>query len=71
MTMEQAKALRQVADAIIATVRESGPLGAPAGHMYAALMAHGCTLEQFEGIMSGLVSAKMLSKSGELYFIAY
>jgi hypothetical protein len=68
MTQAQAKALRQVGDAIIATVRSSGTMGAPAGPMYAALMAQGCSLEQFEQIMAGLVAAKMLRKSGDLYY---
>ena len=70
MTTQQIKALKAVADAIVESVSAAGPLGAPAGHLYAALMAHGCTLEQFEGIMAGLVSAKMLRKQGQLYFSA-
>jgi hypothetical protein len=70
MTPDQIKALKAVADAIIETVRSAGPLGAPAGHIYAALMAQGCTLQQFEGIMGGLVRANMLRKDGDLYFVA-
>ncbi len=70
MTVQQAQAVRQVATAIIETVRESGPLGAPGGVMYAALMAQGCTLQQFEGIMGGLVRAGFLRKSGECYHVA-
>ena len=69
MTNEQIKALRAVANAIIETVSLAGPLGAPGGHLYAALMASGCTLNQFEQIMAGLVSAKMLTKRGECYFV--
>ena len=68
MTIEQLKALKAVADAIIETVQLSGPLGAPGGHLYAALMAHGVTLEQYEQIMSGLVGAGKLRKQGECYF---
>lgn len=70
MTVEQLKALKQIADAIIESVRLAGSLGAPGGHLYAALMAHGCTLHQYEQIMSGLVKAGMLRKSGECYFVA-
>jgi hypothetical protein len=33
-------------------------------------MGFGINLQQYEQIMSGLVAAKMLRKSGELYFIA-
>jgi len=68
MTIEQIKALKAVADAIIETVQGAGPMGAPGGHIYAALMAQGCTLHQYEQIMSGLVRAGKLRKSGECYF---
>jgi hypothetical protein len=68
--MEQIKALKAVADAIIETVQLAGPMGAPGGHIYAALMANGCTLHQYEQIMSGLVRAGKLRKSGECYFSA-
>lgn len=68
MTIEQIKALKAVADAIIETVKGAGPLGAPGGHIYAALMAQGCTLHQYEQIMSGLVRAGKLRKSGDCYF---
>jgi hypothetical protein len=69
MTPEQIKAIREIAGAIIETVKTSGPLGASAGPMYSALMAHGCSLQQFEGIMGGLVRAKLLRKSGHCYHL--
>jgi hypothetical protein len=69
MTAEQAAALKRVCDVIISSVRESGPFGAPGGHIYAALMAVGCTIHQYEQIMAGLVRAKMLRKSGDCYHV--
>jgi hypothetical protein len=70
MTIEQIKeALKALADAIIEVVRTAGPLGAPGGHLYAAMMAHGITLQQYEQIMSGLVQAGKLRKQGECYFV--
>ncbi len=60
-------ALRRILDAVCEAVKAAGPLGAPGGHLYAALMAHGCTMEQFNGIMAGLVRAGKLRKSGECY----
>ncbi len=69
MTNEQITALRAVAKAITETVALAGPLGAPGGHLYAALMSAGCTLSKFEQIMSGLVSAGVLTKRGECYFV--
>ena len=70
MTAAQVKALRAVADAITDTVREAGPFGAPGGVIYAALMAHGCTLHQFQQIMAGLVQAGRLTREGDLYRVA-
>lgn len=67
MTQDQINALRRIADAIIQACQESGPLGAPGGHIYAALMVQGCTLHQYEQIMAGLVRAGMLSRSGDCY----
>jgi hypothetical protein len=43
--------------------------GAPAGPIYAALMAQGCTLEQFEQLMGVLVETGRLRKQGHLYFV--
>jgi hypothetical protein len=60
--------LRHVAEAIIESVREAGPMGAPGGSLYAAMMTHGFSLDNFNQIMSGLVSAGMLEKRGQLYF---
>ena len=68
MTTEQAKALRMICDAVVDSVKAAGPLGAPAGTLYAALMAHGATLDQFERLMAGLVSVGKLTKQGHLYF---
>jgi hypothetical protein len=68
---ERAKAillLKLIGDAIIESVKAAGPLGTPGGNLYAALMAHGISLEQYEQIMGGLVAGKQLEKRGELYF---
>lgn len=66
MTTQQMQALGRVCQAILETIRCS-PDGAPGGHLYAALMAHGCTLIQFESIMAGLVQAGAITKRGECY----
>ena len=67
MTLEQTKALRNIAVLVTEAVKESGPLGAPGGHIYAALMTQGCTLHQYEQIMAGLVRAGYLRKDGDCY----
>lgn len=67
-TNQQRDAFIRIASAIIDTVKEMGEQGAPAGIMYAALMGYGCSLNQFESIMSILVRAGKLTKHGDLYF---
>jgi hypothetical protein len=44
MTPEQIRALRAIADVILDMVKEGEPIGAPGGHIYAALMHAGCTI---------------------------
>lgn len=69
MTPQQAKALRLIADTIVEAIKEADPtIGAPGGHIYAALMTAGMTLDQFNQIMAGLVRAGKLRKEGECYF---
>lgn len=70
MSPAQAQALKQICDAVIDTVKQSGPMGAPGGILYAGLMAQGCSLNQFESIMGGLVRAGKLTKQGECYHAA-
>jgi len=68
MTTQQIQAIKLVADAVIESVKAAGPLGAPGGVIYAGLMAFGCTLQQYESIMSALVQAGKLMRKGQLYF---
>ena len=68
MTNQQRDVLRQVANAVVESVKEGGTMGVPGGYLYAALMAYGFSLENFESLMAGLVSCKMFRKSGDLYF---
>lgn len=69
MTRETAKAiLLQLANAIVETVQATGERGAPAGSLYMALNARGMSIDTFEQIMSALVDAKRLRKSGHLYY---
>ena len=67
MTQTQIQTLRTIGKAILESVRAAGVLGAPGGIMYAALMAQGCTLNQFQQIMSGMVNAGVLEQHGDCY----
>lgn len=57
----------RIGAAIVEAVRVAGPLGAPGGVLFAALSSKGCTFPQFERIMGGFVSSRILAKSGECY----
>jgi hypothetical protein len=71
ITSAQATALlKEICDTIVEAVRAAGPLGCPSGNLYAVLMTAGCTMEQYNQMMAGLVRAGMLRKSGNLYFVA-
>lgn len=63
------KAVQLLASAIVDSVKTAGSLGAPGGVIYAALMAHGCSLAQYEQIMGALVRVGRLTRRGELYFV--
>ena len=52
---------------ILAACAGAGRLGAPAGHMYAALMGNGYSLQDFEQIMGALVQSGHVVKHGECY----
>ena len=68
-TAEQKRALIMIVSAITEAIKAGGAMGAPGGIMYAALMAHGCTLNQFQSIMGALVNAGRVEKRGECYFL--
>lgn len=68
MTPAQIELLQKVVGAIKSAIQAGGPMGTPGGTLYAALMAYGCTLSQFETIVGGMVKAGILKRRGDLYF---
>jgi len=68
MTEQQATAMRLIFSAVIESVKAAGSLGAPGGIIYAALMTQGCSLSQFQSLMSALVRSGKLTQEGDLYF---
>ena len=68
MTMNIDTTLKLICDAIIESIETAGPLGAPAGPLYAAMMHYGFTLEEFTSLMNGLVRAGKIRQKGNLYF---
>jgi hypothetical protein len=68
--LAQLAMIRAIADTVIELVTAcDSPFGCPGGHLYASLMQY-LSLDQFDGLMSGLVAAGKLRKSGQCYFLA-
>ncbi len=68
MDARKLKVLGALVDAIVDTIKEAGPMGAPGGVLYAALMTRGFSLEEFEILMRVVVATKRVYKEGQLYF---
>lgn len=70
MTTENKKnAVSQLIDAVVDSIAVAGKHGAPAGTLYAALMAHGCTLDQFNSLMMLVLATGRVTRSGNLYLV--
>jgi hypothetical protein len=67
MTNQQ-RAVIEVVAAVLDTIKEMGPQGAPEGPLYAALMGSGCTLNQFQGIVGILVRSGKVRQSGHVLY---
>lgn len=55
--------------AVVATVHEVEPHGAPGGILYMALSEHGVSYHDFTSMMATLVRTGVLAKRNECYFI--
>lgn len=69
ISSDQLRAIAKIADAIVDAVTVAGPAGAPGGVLYAALMNFGCSLDQFESFMAGLIRVGRVEKRGDCYFL--
>ena len=65
--MNQVEAMAALCSTLVEAVRDMGPMGAPSGPMYAALMSY-MTLDQYQTLMAGLVSAGKLKQVGHVYY---
>lgn len=64
----QQLALRAIVTAVMGTIEDAGALGAPSGVLYAALSAHGCSLEQFSSLMAALVRSGRVRQTANVYY---
>lgn len=58
---------RFLRQAVVETVEESEPHGAPGGVLYMALMQVGYSFDQFQSLMAGLVRDGVVRLEGQLY----
>lgn len=63
-------ALRALLQAIEEACKVAGPMGAPGGVMYAALMSYGITLNQFYQLTGALIRAGKITQQGDCYVTA-
>lgn len=70
MTTQEAKQKAHVITAILKLIAETikGNNGTPSGTIYAALSAHGCTLQQYTGLIDAF---KQAGKVREVYNLLY
>jgi len=61
--------LQIVGLAVLESIEQAGDLGAPAGILFAAMQAHGASLNQFQSIMRGLTEAGKVCMEGECYHL--
>lgn len=64
MASHPADVLMLVISATLDAIRAFGSRGVVAGDLYAVLMSHGCTMNQYEGIVSVLVEAGKVRRDG-------
>lgn len=60
--------IRATMQAIYEAVSVCKERGAPAGIIYAALMANGCTLEVYQNFEASMIEVGVLRKEGHLLF---
>lgn len=57
---QKIRAVRAILDMIVDVARGSGPSGAPSGVVYAALSAHGLSLDSYNQMIQVLTQARKL-----------
>lgn len=61
MNSQVMQLLQKIGLAILEAIEEGDVAGAPAGILYAAMVAHGATLSQFQSFMSTLVQRSFVT----------
>lgn len=69
LSPQQKLALNRVIFAVLDTIVGTGKEGAKSTVMYAAMMAQGATLNQFQSLMGSLVKKGLVFFEDEKYFI--
>ena len=65
MTANEAKAAVAVLKAVVETIREAGPQGAPRSSLFLALQTQGCSIETYQGIENALIAANVARREND------
>jgi len=69
MSPQQIDLLQRLGLATLESIEAAGETGAPAGVLYAAMMAQGASKNQFDSFMAGLENKGMVSTEGLCYWV--
>lgn len=70
MDTQQARdTLRAITDAIVETVKEAGPQGAPSSAVFLALQETGCSAAQYETLISTLCELGLIKRSAHTLYV--
>jgi hypothetical protein len=58
--------VRAILSVMLDAIKESGPGGAVEGHLYAAMMTTGMSLEQFQTFVQGAIDRGFIRRQGHL-----
>lgn len=67
MNQQQIEVAQRIGLGILEAVDAGGDVGAPGGVLYAAMMANGASLNQYQSFMGGLVNKGMLVLEDDCY----
>lgn len=66
--MQTREDVMRVVSAVVGTISDAGEMGAPSGPIYAALMAHGVSLEQYNRIIDMLKEKNLVRLSNHVLY---
>lgn len=69
MTPEAIRSTQRIGLAVLESIADAGDFGAPSGILYAGLMSQGCSLTQYQSLMSPMEHRGFVQQLGDCYHI--